>query len=476
MRKAILQPLFRATAAILFLAPAADAQLRRDAPLALSDAEFWQVFSKMSEFGGSFPSENFVSNEVSFQYPIPTLQKTVRPDGVYLGVGPEQNFTYIANLKPRLAIIFDIRRQNAMAHLMYKALFELSPTRAEFVSRLFSRPLTGRVAATARVDDLFAVATAATRSDSAFDANQRAIFANLVGKHRFALTPGDSAGIEHLLQVFYEAGPEVNYGYRLGRGVQFSSTYPNYALLQTRTNMDSVQTAFLASEDLYRVVRDMQLRNLIVPVVGNFAGPTAVRAVGEFLKQRSLTVQAFYLSNVEQYLFQDGIADEFYRNVATLPLDSTSTFIRSVPPNSGGGTFMITGRAVMRSNINGVNTLMQMFDSSGYRWMRTTLDSGGVSMTRLYRDSLGVMQLKQTDSTRTASSVPMPTAPVPFPNPGILVPVPAQPNGAPARFVVGGNLLTSGIASMKKTVEAFEAGRAATYRDIIAMTKLDGWR
>jgi hypothetical protein len=481
MRKPILLPLFRATVALLLLATAADAQLRRDGGLALSDAEFWQVFSKMSEYGGSFPSENFVSNEVSFQYPIPTLQKTVRPDGVYLGVGPEQNFTYIANLKPRLAIIFDIRRQNAMAHLMYKALFELSPTRAEFVSRLFSRPLTGRVAITARVDDLFAVASAATRSDSAFDANQRAVFAHLVGKHHFVLTPGDSAGIEHLLQVFYEAGPEINYGYRLGRGLQFTSTYPNYGLLQTRTNLDSVQMAFLANEDNYRVVRDMQLRNLIIPVVGNFAGPTAVRAVGEFLKQRSMTVQAFYLSNVEQYLFQDGIADEFYRNVATLPLDSTSTFIRSVPPG-GGGAFTVSsqmrGVTTIRSSINGngASRTVMMFDSAGFRWTRTSTDSGGISLTHLYRDSLGVTQLRQTDSTRTVSSVPMPTAPIPFPNGGIVVPAPAQPYGAPPRFVVGGNLLTSGIASMKKTLEAFEAGKASTYREIIAMTKLDGWR
>src|SRR4029078_5382113 len=116
-----------------------------------SDTEFWRIFSTMSETGGSFPSENFVSNEMSYQHPIPALHNTGRPDGVYLGVGPEQNFTYIANLKPRLAIIFDIRRQNAMAHLMYKAVFEMSSTRAEFVSRLFSRPLAGRVAPTAKV-------------------------------------------------------------------------------------------------------------------------------------------------------------------------------------------------------------------------------------------------------------------------------------------------------------------------------------
>ena len=40
---------------------------------------------------------------------------------------------------------------------------------------------------------------------------------------------------------------------------------------------------------------------------------------------------AFYTSNVEQYLFQQ--ADDwrrFFQNVATLPLDAKSTFIRAV--------------------------------------------------------------------------------------------------------------------------------------------------
>src|SRR5205814_381591 len=62
------------------------------------------------------------------------------PQGrVYMGVGPEQNFTYIVALKPKIAFIIDIRRGNLDLQLMYKALFELSKDRAEFVSRLFSR-------------------------------------------------------------------------------------------------------------------------------------------------------------------------------------------------------------------------------------------------------------------------------------------------------------------------------------------------
>src|SRR6185503_9305995 len=141
----------------------------------LTDHEFWSLFTTLSEEGGSFPSENFVSNEKTYQYVIPALQRTLTPHGVYLGVGPEQNFTYIVNLEPRLAVIFDIRRQNAMLHLMYKALFELSPSRVEFVSRLFSRPLPRFLAATATPTEIFGALSATVMSDSAFEATWKAI-------------------------------------------------------------------------------------------------------------------------------------------------------------------------------------------------------------------------------------------------------------------------------------------------------------
>src|SRR5205085_4518908 len=50
-------------------------------------------------------------------------------------------FTYIAKIRPRIAFIVDIRRQAMIQHLMYKALFHLSPTRTDFLSRLLSKPL-----------------------------------------------------------------------------------------------------------------------------------------------------------------------------------------------------------------------------------------------------------------------------------------------------------------------------------------------
>ena len=90
-----------------------------------------------------------------------------------------------------------------------------------------------------------------------------------------------------------------------------------------------------------------------MPVVGNFAGPKALRQVGNYIREHGATVTAFYVSNVEQYLFQDGIFDAFARNVVTLPVDDSSTFIRSVSSRYGyGGSGMWSdGRATARDPI-----------------------------------------------------------------------------------------------------------------------------
>ena len=86
--------------------------------------------------------------------------------------------------------------------------------------------------------------------------------------------------------------------------------------------------SFLSSEENYRFIKGMHEKNLIVPVSGDFGGPKAIRAIGKYLQENGATVTAFYLSNVEQYLYDDKW-DTFCRSVSTLPLDTSSTFIRS---------------------------------------------------------------------------------------------------------------------------------------------------
>src|SRR5262245_51922132 len=109
-------------------------------PPALDDAAFRGLMQSLSEPGGAFPGENYVSNEPRYVEPLTELLKTSKPGGVYLGVGPEQNFNFIAATRPRMAFVIDIRHQNALEHLMYRGLFEMSADRATFLSKLFSRP------------------------------------------------------------------------------------------------------------------------------------------------------------------------------------------------------------------------------------------------------------------------------------------------------------------------------------------------
>src|SRR5881409_3622219 len=111
---------------------------RENLPAQLTDEEFWKLSMEFSEPDGTFRSDNLLSNESYFQYVIPQLKEIVTGQ-VYMGVGPEQNFTYIVALKPKMVFIVDIRRGNLDLQLMYKALFEMSKDRAEFVSKLFSK-------------------------------------------------------------------------------------------------------------------------------------------------------------------------------------------------------------------------------------------------------------------------------------------------------------------------------------------------
>ena len=290
-------------------------------PASLDNHEFWRLSADSSEADGYFRSDNLTSNELLFQRVIPDLVTRTRSGSVYLGVGPEQNFTYIAAVRPAMAIVFDIRRGNLLVQLMYKALFELSKDRAEFVSMLFSRPRPAGLGRNATAVELFAAFGGVSADEALFEENLRAIKTHLTRTRELPLSTRDLDGLEYAYHAFFSRGFAVRYS-------------PTYADLMTATDGGGVARSFLASETAFGTLKDLESKNLVVPVVGDFGGPKAIRAVGAYLKARDTHVGAFYLSNVEQYLYQDGKWPAFCRNVATLPLDASSTFIRS---SSGRG-------------------------------------------------------------------------------------------------------------------------------------------
>jgi hypothetical protein len=348
------------TAAGLWLSPRAHVAAQ-SLPASISDRDFWTMVVGFSEPGGYFRSDNLISNEMAFQHVIPELQKTSNP-GAYVGVGPDQNFTYITALRPKMAFIVDIRRQNMLLQLMYKALVELSADRVDFLSRLFSRPRPAGAGPESSLQALFDAFETVNGDEALVQKNLKAVFDHLERTHGFPLTEEDENAIKFVYTSFYLGGPDIRYSFPRSDfgGPQW---FPTYAELMVQTDLRGENHSYIATEKNFVTLQEYQKNNLIVPLVGDFAGDHALRAVGRYLKDHDATVTTFYTSNVEQYLFQGDGWKKFFMNVATLPVDEHSAFIRSYF-NRMGYRFQSSGPGLQSSTlIDPIRGLLNSFTS-----------------------------------------------------------------------------------------------------------------
>lgn len=298
---------------------------------ALPASEFARLIQELSEAEGYFRSDNFTSNETSYLHVIDKLHELEVSGGAYVGVGPEQNFTYIAKIRPRIAFIVDIRRQAAIQHLLYKAIFHQAETRAQFLADLLCRPLAGdkQSTRTASISELVDYFSHVPASNDAFVRNLARVKKTIQEDFRVPLNDRDRARLEYVYRAFRDNG--------LGISFQSSSFgrsgyggFPTLGDLVLETDLQGRPGNFLASDDDYRFVRRLHELNRIIPVTGDFAGPKALASVGAYLKEKGYTVSAFYTSNVEQFLFQNGVFGNFVANVRKLPIDDKSVLIRAV--------------------------------------------------------------------------------------------------------------------------------------------------
>jgi len=330
-------------------------------PSQYSDSEFWRIVNDFSEVGGFFRSDNFVSNETSFQHVIPELRRKTKPGGVYIGVGPDQNFTYIVALKPKLAFIVDIRRQNLLLHLLYKSIIERSEDRAAFLSRLFCRAIPPNLAKDSTPQQLLAAFDKVEASKDLFEKNYDEVISHLRADHQFPIEYADARTIEYVYRAFYTAGPDIRYSFPN----QYARRFPSYEELMAETDMMGQNHSYLANEQNFAVLRQLETENRIIPLVGDFAGDKALRRVGEYLKDHGTAVTAFYTSNVEYYLFQSEDWRKFFGNVRSLPLDENSTFIRAY--FSGMRLPQQTGGARPETLLDGMLDLVNAFSNGEIR-------------------------------------------------------------------------------------------------------------
>jgi len=320
--------------AFLIATLALGAPLRAQVPERLTAAEFAALSARLSEPAGFFDTDNLVSNEDSYLHAVSGFARHGVHSGAYIGVGPDQNFSYIAALRPGIAFILDIRRDNLLEHLLFKSLFARSASRIEYLCLLFGQPLPGDAAGWGERDLVTLLDyLARTAPDARAAERARRLVRAELRESGFPLSAQDLATIARFHATFMSQGPALRL-VSYGRPVR--EDYPDYRQLLLETDLDGRRSNYLAREADFQFVQSLQARNLIVPVVGDFAGPHALAAIGQYLAQRGARVSAFYTSNVEQYLFQGRSFERFTRNVARLPRDSTGVIVSSYFPYQRG--------------------------------------------------------------------------------------------------------------------------------------------
>lgn len=291
-------------------------------------SDFARQVRELSEPDGTFDTDNLVSNERSYLHVLPALRKGRVSGGAFLGVGPDQNFSYIAAIRPSVAFVVDVRRDNLLLHLMFKALFVMSETRADYLGHLFGRRLSPPPDRWrgASLEKIAAQIDGSASRAADVRTLRRQVDAQIAG-FGIPLSAKDFATIDRFHRTFIDAGLSLKFQ-SWGRAPR--SYYPTYRELLLETDIEHHQGNFLVSEDDFQFVRGLQRRDLIIPVVGDLAGPTAIVSVGRAIRQRGEQLSAFYVSNVELYLFQAGVFSRYVDNLSTIPRDSRSVLIRAV--------------------------------------------------------------------------------------------------------------------------------------------------
>jgi len=302
-----------------------------------AQSSFAAEVAALSEPPGYFDTDNLISNERSYLDVVAELKKRGVRGGAYVGVGPDQNFSYIAAIRPDVVFIVDVRRDNLLLHLLFKSLFALARTRVEYLALLLGRPVPANIEAwrSAPLDRVIAHVDASGLDPRAIAALRGRVDA-AISATGVPVSREDFATIDRFHRRFIEAGVDLRFQ-STGRPPQ--SHYPTYRELLLATGDSGERANYLGSEDAFQYLKMLQQRDLIVPVVGDLSGPRALTAIAATLRQRGQRLSAFYASNVEFYLFGDGRFDRFVKNLGAMPRAENGVIIRSVFGRYAGGGY-----------------------------------------------------------------------------------------------------------------------------------------
>ncbi len=322
-RREFLKRLFVVNLLLVFLMSAAASRV---ANASRDHKSFAALSARLSEPGGYFDSDNLISNETSYLHVMGKLREIGVSGGVYIGVGPDQSFSYIAKIRPRLAIMIDIRRDNLLQHLLFKSLFGRARNRIDYLCEFFGKPFPKTKGWESRgIKELIDYIDSTASDQKLFDKSLKDVRQD-VQKYGIPLSQSDLESIGKVQRAFYSAGLDIRYSsyHRPPRSI-----YPPYRDLLLETDLAGNQQNYFNSEDDFQFLKKLEDQDMVIPVVGDLSGPQAVKAIGQYIAEIKERVSAYYVSNVEFYLQRQGTFDKFVDNLKSLPIDSRSVIIRS---------------------------------------------------------------------------------------------------------------------------------------------------
>ena len=254
-----------ALGAMLVMAPAAwsarravaDGDVLLQTPAAaLADSTFARLVARLSESGGYFDSDNLMSNEASYLHVLGRMRSMGVSGGAYLGVGPDQNFSYIAQVRPRIAFIIDIRRDNMLQQLLFKAVFTRAHNRAEYLALLFGRPMPrdSQRWDGSTIEELIVWMDSTPPTPDAAGAAQEAVLAT-AKSFGVPLDDRDLETIGRFHRTFIDGGLDLRY---TSHNRPPRAYYPTYRQLLLERDLTGKQGSYLAMEADYRFLKSLQ--------------------------------------------------------------------------------------------------------------------------------------------------------------------------------------------------------------------------
>lgn len=282
------------------------------------DETFDGLIRSLSEPQSGPHADNLITNEDSFGRVTGSLQRMVSPGNVYIGVGPDQNFSYIARSHPSIAFVLDYRRRNLRLHLLHKALFMLSDDRVSYLTRLTARRPAG-LPREPNVDQLVQSFSTAPFDEALMERTR----SEVLGLVRALGVLDESEEVDLQTIQTRLAGP--------GMDAKFLAMpiYPRFGKLIRTPGRDGQPAHMLASETTYRTVRDAQRGDLLIPLVADLAGVGALPRLRDWLRQKRQAVSVIYVSDVEFFLLKDNRFDAYVENLDRLPRTEDAVIIRS---------------------------------------------------------------------------------------------------------------------------------------------------